>query len=173
MASVLGMIRMGKTPSPAEHAGAHTQLVQAAVYDTRQLPARYLRADTREEFKQPGPILGAQTPEYLVLSVCNHGGQPVSSSMPFHRRGNQNSTAVARITFSTHQPPGFECPDSVGDVTGVEHGGLAELGLTQCAFRGQRRQAAVLVATHPGQCEVLVQGLMRACRGRTQNPCRE
>ena len=63
---------------------------------------------------------------------------------------------MAGIIFSRHKSPAFECPNGMGDVTGIEHGCMAEFGLTQLPLGGQRRYAAILVSVDPSSRKVLV-----------------
>lgn len=80
---------------------------------------------------------------------------------------------MVRVLLSRHQSPTFEGPDGMGDIPRVQHGRLAQFGLAQLPPAGQRRQAPIPVAVDPRLCQVLVQRLVRSCRGRTQNPGRE
>jgi len=67
---------------------------------------------------------------------------------------------VIGVFLARHKPSPFEGPDSVGDVTGVKHGGIAKCGLAQLALARQRRQAAIRISVNPDPTKVVEQGLM-------------
>ena len=69
------------------------------------------------------------------------------------------------ILFSQHKSPTFEFPNSMCDVTGIEHGCIAQFSLAQLTVNGQHRQTAILVSAYPNLRKAIAEGLMRSRRG--------
>lgn len=74
------------------------------------------------------------------------------------------------VFFPQHESPPFQRTDRMGYVTRIKHSRIPEFGLTQSTEAGERREAAILISVNPRTGQVLMQGLMRARGGRTENP---